>query len=191
MQEFPDEPRYREDLRESHGWLAIWYGTDLRLEEAVEQRRIALDHHARSRGGVSRQRRSIANALLINNHRLGRRLAGVGRFDEAETYHRAALTDDGQLEPYCAGLEPRELRLSAAAARPLRGSGPGDAGSPANRRSGAGSRARRPPHPTGQISRAAGALPQHGRARGSLHGPLRGGRSASAPGDRPSGAVVR
>ena len=96
--EFPGEPRYREELGWAHFWLGVWDLMDLRLEEALEQFQITMDitQDLAAEFPANDQYRQSLQHL---NHELGRRLTGVGRFDEALNYHRAALTDDAQVTP--------------------------------------------------------------------------------------------
>ena len=98
VKEFPSNLRYREDLSASHFGLAVWYAIDLRLEEALQQQRISLEIR-RDLAAEFPSNDEYRSALLSGSHAMGRRMAGIGQFDEALTYHRVALTDDGRVLP--------------------------------------------------------------------------------------------
>ena len=83
---FPENRDYRTDLRKSHIWLSRWFAADLRLEEAVEERRFSLGiiRDLATEFPTSDEYREV---LVSGNSELGRRLTGVGKFDEAEAYN--------------------------------------------------------------------------------------------------------
>ena len=96
MREAPNNPDYRWELGQSRTWLSIGYQVDLRLAEALAERRKS---HAIliQLAAEFPSNEQYRDALAESNTGVGRRLVGVGRFDEAEPYHRAAVQADGQL----------------------------------------------------------------------------------------------
>ena len=99
VREAPNNPDYRWELGQSRTWLSIGYQADLRLEEAMAERRKshAIFVQLAAEFPSNEQYR---DALAQSNTGVGRRLVGVGRFDEAEPYHRAAVQADSQLSAF-------------------------------------------------------------------------------------------
>ena len=97
-EEFPSNAGYREELSKAHGLLSFCIQSSLKLEEAVRQRRISLEI-MQDLAAEFPSNEEYRQSVLEGHHQLGRRLTGIGRFDEAEEHHQAVLTDDNRLTP--------------------------------------------------------------------------------------------